>query len=383
MTSRAAPGPVRVVHLAQFAAPYPGSFVPMVAAIGEAVQARGWRFELLVPEAARERAWFAELPALGVDASLVPRMSRRRLAAWLRRRLDAEEPAVLHTHFAGYDAAAAAAALGRPRWAVVWHVHNRLRPEPAVRARNTLTYGVLGRRVSRLLCVAPDTVDDARARLAPRDRTVFFPNAVDTERLAPPGPEERARVRAELGLAAGSAVLVHFGWDWAVKGGPLFVEVVRELRDRGRDVVGLTIGAGAEARAAIAAAGLGPGLRAVEPHPDVRRWHAAADVVVSSSGAEGMPFALIEALSAGVPAVASHVTAGQVAIATDLRAYRLVDLDARAFATAVEELLDRPPEQARADAVAARAAMRERFDLQPWAQRVLALYDQILRGRAG
>ena len=374
---------VRVVQLAEFAAPYPGSFVPMVAAVGDAVRARGWEFELLVPEAARERDWFAELPARGVEASLVPRASRRQVAGWLRDRLDPAQPTVLHTHFAGYDASAAAAAAGRRRWAVVWHVHNRLRPELAVRARNTLSYGVLGRRVSRLLCVAPDTVDDARARLAPRGRAVFFPNAVDTERLAPPADEERTRVRTELGLPGGAAVLLHFGWDWTVKGGALFVEIVRELRDRGRDVVGLTVGAGGEARAVVAAAGLEGALRAVEPHPDVRRWHAAADVVISSSGAEGMPFALIEALSAGIPAVASHVTAGQVAIGTDIASYRLVDLDAGAFATAVEELLDRPPERARADAAAARAAMRERFDLRPWAQRVLAVYDEVLRGRGG
>ena len=374
---------VRIVQLAEFAAPYAGSFVPMVGAVADAVRARGWEFELMVPEAARERDWFAELPALGIEAGLVPRVSRRRIATWLRGRLDPGQPTVLHTHFAGYDAAAAAAALGRPRWAVVWHVHNRLRPELAVRARNTLSYGGLGRRVSRLLCVAPDTVDDARARLAPRGRAVFFPNAVDTERLAPPDAEQRARVRAELGLPDGAAVLLHFGWDWKVKGGPLFVEIVRELRERGRDVVGLTVGAGAEARGAVAAAGLGAALRAVEPHPDVRRWHAAADVVVSSSGAEGMPFALIEALSAGLPAVASHVTAGQVAIGTDIAAYRLVDLDPRAFAIAVEQLLDRPPEQARADAAAARAVMRERFDLRPWAQRVLGVYDEVLRGRTG
>lgn len=368
---------MRVIHAVDFAAPYPGSFVPMIRAAADAARERGWRTELVAPPAAGEREWFAELPAQGIAARLAPTRDRLAAARWLRAQVDPSEPTLLHGHFATYDLPALAAAAGRPATSVIWHIHNRPKPVLRVRARNTATFGVFGRAVDRILCVAPDTVTELRARLAPRDRTVFFPNAIDTARFVPPPEAERREARAELGIGEGQTVLLHFGWEWARKGGDVLAATIAELRRRGRDVVGLTVGGGEEARRAAAEAGIGDALRSVEPDPDVRRRHAAADLFLSPSRSEGMPFSVIEALCDGLPAVASDVTAGQVAIGTDLAAYRLVGLDPVAFADAVEALLDRPPEVAAADAEAARAAMVERFDLVPWAERLMAVYEEV------
>jgi glycosyltransferase involved in cell wall biosynthesis len=225
--------------------------------------------------------------------------------------------------------------------------------------------------------VAPDTVTELRARFAPRDRTVFFPNAIDTAAFVPPAAERRRAVREELGIAPEQRVLLHFGWEWERKGGDHLAAMVGELRRRGRDVVALTVGGGEAARAEAERSGVGDALRAVDSDPDVARWHAAADVFVSPSRSEGMPFSVIEALCDGLPVVASDVTAGQVAIGTDIAAYRLVGLDAPAFADAIEALLDRPEAVAAAEAEAARAAMRERFDLGPWAERLMGVYEEV------
>jgi glycosyltransferase involved in cell wall biosynthesis len=368
---------VRVLHVVDFAAPYPGGFIPMIRAAGDAAAARGWRTELIAPPEAAERPWLHELPGQGVQARVAPTRDRRRAARWLRAQVDPSERTLLHGHFASYDLPALAAAAGRRNASVVWHIHNRPRPALSVRVRNTLSFGVAGRGVDRILCVAPDTVTELRARLAPRDRTVFFPNAIDTGAFVPPSAERRRAVRAELGIGAEQQVLLHFGWEWERKGGDVLAATVGELRRRGRDVVALTVGGGDAARAEAERSGVGDALRAVESDPDVTRYHAAADVFVSPSRSEGMPFSVIEALCDALPVVASDVTAGQVAIGTDIAAYRLVGLDPVAFADAVAGLLDRPQDVAAAEAEAARALMRARFDLGPWAERLMGVYEEV------
>src|SRR3954452_11227183 len=52
---------MRVILLARFASPYPGSFVAMVRAVAAECDRRGWEFEPVFEAAARDRPWFADL----------------------------------------------------------------------------------------------------------------------------------------------------------------------------------------------------------------------------------------------------------------------------------------------------------------------------------
>ncbi|HEX2087538.1 MAG TPA: glycosyltransferase [Solirubrobacteraceae bacterium] len=359
---------MRVVHLADYAAPYAGAFIPMIHAAAEAARGRGWDFELALPAEAEGRPWAADLPRHGLAPRLVPPGGRRALARWIAASLD-DRPTILHTHFATYDVPATAAARGRGHVKVVWHVHNTLKTAPAVRARNTLTFGLLGRRVAAFVCVAPDAARDVRARLAPRGRVHVLLNGIPTDRFPLVGAEQRRAARERLGLDPADAALLHYGWDWHRKGGDVFVDAVRRLRAAGRRVLGLTVGGDPAAA--------GDGVRVLAPVDDVRLLHAAADCFVSPSRAEGMPFSIVEALASGLPAVASDVPEGQVAIGRDLPGYRLTPLDAGAVADAVAGLLDRDPEQAAADARATRELVVARWDIRPWAERLMKLYEEV------
>lgn len=71
-----------------------------------------------------------------------------------------------------------------------------------------------------------------------------------------------------------------------------------------------------------------------------------------------------------------------MAIGRHLAAYRLVAPDPQALAGAIAALLTRDVETAAADAMAASADMRARMDARPWAQRLMALYEQLMRARS-
>ena len=279
---------------------------------------------------------------------------------------------MLHTHFTRFDVAAVMAARRRPGVSVLWHIHSPQKPALAVRARNLIKYGLLGRRTFRILCVAPDIAVDVRRRGGPADRVEFFPNAIDTERFTPAGPSERAAARAALGLPSDVPVVLHFGWDWDRKGGDVFLQSLALLRGE-LAILGVTVGGGEAARDLAARLKLGDSLRILDPDPDVRRLYAAADVFASTSRAEGMPFAVAEALCSGLSVVASDLP-GHRAVAGGVAACPIVPLEPAPVAEALRGLLARPSEAADHEAAEARRSIVDRLDLRAWSQRLADLH---------
>lgn len=373
---------MRLVHLAHWPVAYPGSFVPMLRAALRAAGARGWEVEAALGEDSRGCEWVASLEQAGIDVRYVELGGRlglqRELASLLS---ESRTPTILHTHFTSFDVPAALAAARRSSAAVVWHLHSPARTDAAGRARGVLRSRFVGRLVDRILCVSPDRAEAAVAEGAPPDRVLYFPNAIDASGFAPATPDQRAEARAVLGLDPDARVLLHFGWDWRRKGGDIFLRAVRDLVGRDRPVVALSVGAGPEARQTARSLALGDAFVAHPVGEPVQTLYAAADLLASPSRAEGMPFAVLEALVSGLPVAASDIP-GQAALGQGLAACRLVPLDPFALADAIAILLDRDEATAAAATEEGILRVREEYDLVPWAQRLLDVYDELEPARS-
>jgi L-malate glycosyltransferase len=367
---------MRLVHLADYASAHAGSFIPMLqAALGGAVQ-RGWGSVAVLPEEARERDWVSGLEAAGVTVRFTS-AERRVEATGVVRDLLAEapgEPTVLHTHFTRFDLAAGLAARGRREVAVVWHLHTPLAMTAKLQARYALKFGLLGRLADQILCVAPHHYDEVR-RWAPR-RTMLFTNALDLSGLAAADEEEVRLARAELDLPAEGPVLIHFGWDWTIKGGDLYLGAVRILRERGIEVTAVTRADTDEPRRDAELLGLSHAVRVVRFIEHVRTLHAAGDVLVSSSRSEGVPFAVVESLAAGVPVVATDLP-GHHYIAESFPGCRIVAPEPAALADGIAAALqvDRASRPARAEQ--ARSLIEDEMGLDTWMERLFALYGRL------
>ena len=370
---------MRLIQLAGYDGPYRGSFVPMLRSVLTSATAQGWDAQLVLPAHVHDRDWVHEFSDAGIEPRFLAADSLRRVSRSVRELVgESREPTILHTSFTAFDIAAALAGRRGRRVSVIWHMQSRLNTGALVTARNIARFSLLGRSVERILCVAPNVADAVRARGAPADRVLVWPNAIEIDRFPPVDRERRSAAREQLGVPGDATVLLHFGWDWERKGGDVFVDAVDRLHREDPRTLGISVGGGARAEAVRHDLGLPPGaLRVLDPLDDVQLLHAAADVFVTPSRGEGRPFAVAEALASGVPVVATRIP-GHAVLANGLGACVLTSLDAREVADGVRALLAREPGAAARDAVAARAHISERHSIDAWSSGMLRLYEETL-----
>ena len=374
--------PVTVLVLADYGGPYRGSFIAAVQALGREAGERGWSLQCGFTPVARERPWLSALAADGIAFDFAPEGGRPALRSWLERKLDAiEGDIVVHTHFTSFDLPAAAATRERPGTSVIWHVHSFLPRRPALMAKAAVKFGRIGRGVAWIVCAGEGPARAVRRRGAPAGRVVVLMNGIETDRFRPIEPAERARARAELELPEDAPVLLHFGWDWEVKGGPLFAETLVRLRELGVGATGLSVGGGADAGAAAQRLVLDRILLAPEPAEDVRRFYAAADALLATSRDEGNPFSILEALSCGLPVIGTDVAGHRIADEPP-RALRLAPADPARLAAVTRDALELHPAEREVVAHEASEWIAANRDVSRWAREMVALYERALPGRS-
>ncbi|MBM6885168.1 glycosyltransferase [Pseudoflavonifractor phocaeensis] len=129
---------------------------------------------------------------------------------------------------------------------------------------------------------------------------------LDTGRLRPVSDEERAALRSEWGIAEGEILLLYAAEFSSRKSQQVLIRAMTRLPER----VKLALpGQGALREACMAlAAQLGVEERVLFPgQVQMAPWYGAADLAVSASRSEGLPFNIMEAMYCSLPVVASRV----------------------------------------------------------------------------
>jgi glycosyltransferase involved in cell wall biosynthesis len=362
---------VRVVQLAAFPGSQRTSFISMLAALTAAVRSRGWSPEVFLPAEASDRVWVSDLVEAGAVVEFAP-PDFDHTASWVRERLDTEEPTLLHSHFTGFDIPAFWTGRRRRHTKVIWHMHTVLEPGPRFVARNVLKLGIAGRGVARILCPSDDIGRSLIKRGAPRKKVHAVPTPIDPAAFPLADDAARREARQGLELPQDAIILLHFGWHWRIKGGDLFLETVRELRDRGVPAFGLTR-SGADAQAHVRSAGMEQHVRVQKPVERASDLYSAANVLLASSRGEGMPFSQLEALCTGTPVVATDIPGHRYV--AGLAACRISKQDGSSLADEVQETLARSRDEARIEAAEGRQWVSDRLSLERFSEKVLKVYE--------
>jgi len=204
----------------------------------------------------------------------------------------------------------------------------------------------------------------------PPDRIRVVPHGISSRFLADAPSSDAPR---------GAGALFCGSWDY-VKGTPYLCDAMRQLHDEGRPVRLTVLGPGVPPDTVLAA--FAPAVRELvtvidrSPEERVMDEYRRHDVLVFPSTYEGFGLVVIEAMSQGLPVVATPVGCAASLVREGDTGYRVPPRDPRALAAAVARVLDRPAEARR---MASRA--RDAVSGLTWratAEQTLDLYRKTL-----
>jgi glycosyltransferase involved in cell wall biosynthesis len=222
----------------------------------------------------------------------------------------------------------------------------------------------------------------------PASRLRQVSNAIDTDRFRPPVEGEREALRRELGLPADRAIVLFVGFFSRDKRPGLMYSAWSASKVRERSAL-VMIGATRPIHGEVDAA-LGPSIRQraerdgyggrvifVESTTAIEKYYRAADVYVLPSVREAMPLALLEAMSSGLPCVATRLAGStDVIIEHDVNGVLVEPDDEHGFAMAIESLLtDRGTAQQLGNA--ARLTALERYAIERAGVAWMAAYREL------
>jgi glycosyltransferase involved in cell wall biosynthesis len=249
------------------------------------------------------------------------------------------------------------ALLARRRWGTPFVTTYGFHYERLARSRSSaLLRGVvarLGVRGAAAVIVPTTELRDIVTSLGGAGKVVLVPNGVDTRRFCPATDSKGARstvlyvgrlsAEKDLGtlLEAAGKLLARFDLD---------VAMIGEGPERGP----------LEARAK--ALGVPLTLTPFVDHRELPRFYASARVFVLPSLTEGHPKVLLEAMSSGVPCVASNVGGSRAILTEGATGLLFEPGDVGGLASRLEQILVQP-DLARRLGEGARAAVVERYDL--------------------
>lgn len=308
-------------------------------------------------------------PSDRVSSAILPAVAT---AVRIRRRATPYD--LLHAH-GEVAAGLCLPAMARCPSVVTLHGLNAVRRFRGLRGRvaRANLRAVVG-RADRTICVSQAELDEVRS-LDPRHAhlCVVIPNGVD---VPPPSAEERRAARVALGVGEESMLVLWVGALREPKQPQVAVRAVLEVARDGDPLQLVLLGEGPLRSSAEREATAGPAaVRFVGQQADVRPFLAAADVFVLVSAREGLPFAVLEAMSAGlVPVVAAGAGVEE---AVGDAGITIAQGDGEGLAAALRTLARSAGLRSRL-AAAARARAAERFSLATMLERTRLLYDDVL-----
>jgi glycosyltransferase involved in cell wall biosynthesis len=291
-------------------------------------------------------------------------------------------PDVVHTHMAKGGALGRSVARRVKARAVVHTFHGHVLEgyfaSPA-RSAFVIAERRLARRTDALIAVSASTRDDLLALgIGTPERWTVVPLALD---LGPLLELEMTsdEARAWLDLPNGVPTVGIVGRLVPIKNHVLFLEAAARISQKRPDVVFVIAGDG-ELRSMLeaeAGGSIGERIRFLGWTTDLPALYAALDVVVSTSLSEGTPVALIEALAAGRPVVATDVGGVGDVVEHGRSGFLAASGDAEGLARAVLDLLERH-ELRREMGQAGRTDVAERYPARRIAGVMADLYTRLL-----
>jgi glycosyltransferase involved in cell wall biosynthesis len=238
-------------------------------------------------------------------------------------------------------------------------------------------------KYERVICVSEDLKETCRNYGVADNRCVLIENAVDVEQFRRLATVDAAKAR--MGRTKHRYLIGAVGRLSAEKAFDVLIRAVHELVRRGIDVELAIAGEGpqrGELERLIQALGLQEYVQLLGFRSDLRHLYEALDLFVLSSIREGLPNAVLEAMSLQVPVVATRIAGIPRLISDGENGLLVPPSDAVLLADSIERALTSPTLRARL-AESGRRTVEDRYSFIGRMKKVAALYDELLNNTNG
>ena len=319
---------------------------------------------------------------LGVEVAEIDAMADKSLD-WkaiplLRQLIHSWKPDLVHTH--GSLSGRIAARLCGVRVLYTKHCAfppSKLQTSPPGRLAGRILDWALSDGV---VAVGPSAEENLTSTGIPKEKIHVLFNGVAP--LKPAAPEERTRLREELGFAEDDFVVGILARIELYKGHGTLLEAVRNLVQAGRKVKLLVAGKGSfEPELRLRCADLPADTVVFAGFVEqVERVLGAMDVQVNASyESETSSLSLLEGMSMGLPAIASDCGGNPYLIENGENGLIFPAQDVQALERCIAQLMDHPEERARMGR-RAQEIFQARFTGQEFAKNVEQIYFDLLKG---
>ena len=243
--------------------------------------------------------------------------------------------------------------------------------------------GFLRRWAKRILILNPAMVEEAQAAGFHESHLEWMPNPVDTEWFSPAPASRRMELRQSYGLDLEAPVILYTGRLAPEKELPSLIEAFALVVQKRPDARLVLLGGGPLQGALeklIAELKLQNAIRLTGPMPPeaVGSWMQLSDIFTLVSSLEGLPCALLEAMSSALPAVVSDIPANRQLIEDEVHGVIVPCRNVTEIAAGLLRLIE-DPDRGRRFGLAARQRIMERYSNE----KVVALYEDLFRRLTG
>ena len=350
-----------ILQVCAYAAPYEGNFITSLKALAKKLKEKGHTMIYAFPETAQEKDWCKALAETTKVYFLPLAKARIKPATYKRlKKIYKENPdiGIIHCHFELYDIPVVMTA--KKNIKVFWHLHDAI--GNIQDSHNQLMYKIQYKMLHKkaiLLSVSEKHMDYTIDLGFPKEQAYYVPNGLNTEAIK----------LAETEYTARKNDFLMFGWTYRVKGVDLCIQAQRLLKGKYHICI---VGKNDTASTIENEFGSVENLEVAAPVTNVNLLYQNTRAFLHISRAEGLSYALLEAIYAGLPIVCSNIKENM--FAEEFPTVHIVESEnVQSIANGMAYIMEKG-QPTKEEITAARKIIEEKYSIACWTDTILRYY---------
>ncbi len=351
-----------VLQVCAFAAPSGGNFIASLTHLEYKLAEQGIETIYAFANGANGQPWCQEIQKR-TKVYFLPTARARILPAtykifsqiYQENKID-----ILHSHFELYDIPATIMAPKNIK--IFWHLHDALKRnyQYSSASRKILTriqYKFIG-KYSRLLSVSEEHAEFAQKLGFPSQQITFFPNGININRIQTTPLQKKYNY------------FLMFGWEVLRKGVDLVVQAAEKTQVENFKIV---IVGQEECEHYLSAHCSTKNIIFQAPVDNINDLYHDTKAFIHVSRAEGLSYALLEVIYAGIPVICSNIPENR--FAKEFRNVFFIDIEKiDDLVKQLERLMQWDGSMTTDDVCFNQKLIRERYSLEAWCKKLMNLY---------